>query len=133
MASVSSTVHFIAGSIAFICQPVGSLISAIIVEFFGRKWSMIIVNIPFLVGWLLYAFSSSIPMLFAANVILGFGIGFMEGPIMTYLGETCQPNTRALITSFPGRYRQQYLRLCYFWTTLYLKVYDSEKVILLHV
>jgi hypothetical protein len=41
-------------------------------------------------------------MLFAANIILGMGIGFMEAPIMTYLGETCQPQIRALITSFPG-------------------------------
>jgi MFS family permease len=102
--------------------------SGLTVEFFGRKRSMILVNIPFLVGWLLYTFSTSIPMLFGANIILGFGIGFMEGPIMTYLGETCQPNTRALITSFPGRSKQQFLRLCYFWTTLYMNLYDSEKV-----
>jgi MFS family permease len=85
--------------------------SGLIVEFFGRKWSMILVNIPFLVGWLLYAFSTSIPMLFAANIVLGMGIGFMEAPIMTYLGETCQPNVRALITSFPGRSKQQFFWL----------------------
>jgi MFS family permease len=79
------------------------MMSGFIVEFFGRKWSMMLVNIPFLVGWLLYAFSTSIPMIFAANIILGWGIGFMEGPILTYLSETCQPNVRALITAFPGR------------------------------
>lgn len=90
------------GSIAFICQPIGSLLSGLIVEFFGRKWSMILVNIPFLTGWLLYCFSTSISMLFAANIILGMGIGFMEAPIMTYLGETCQPQIRALTTAFPG-------------------------------
>jgi SP family facilitated glucose transporter-like MFS transporter 8 len=97
-------VRCIAGSIAFICQPIGSLISGLIVEFFGRKWSMVLVNIPFLAGWLLYCFSTSITMLFTANIILGMGIGFMEAPIMTYLGETCQPQVRALITSFPGVY-----------------------------
>ncbi|KAJ9579587.1 hypothetical protein L9F63_004772, partial [Diploptera punctata] len=90
------------GSIAFICQPIGSLMSGVIVEFFGRKWSMIVVNLPFLLGWLLYSFANSIDMLFTANIILGVGIGFMEAPIMTYLGETCQPQVRALITSFPG-------------------------------
>ncbi|KDR09649.1 Solute carrier family 2, facilitated glucose transporter member 6, partial [Zootermopsis nevadensis] len=95
-------VSSVAGSIAFICQPIGSLMSGFIVEFFGRKWSMILVNIPFLLGWLLYCFSSSITMLFTANIILGMGIGFMEAPIMTYLGETCQPHLRATITSFPG-------------------------------
>jgi MFS family permease len=65
---------------------------------------MILVNIPFLEGWLLYCFSTSITTLFTANIILGMGIGFMEAPIMTYLGETCQPQLRALITSFPGAY-----------------------------
>jgi SP family facilitated glucose transporter-like MFS transporter 8 len=88
--------------------------SGLIVEFFGRKLSMILVNIPFLIGWLLYAFSHSIPMLFAANIILGMGIGFMEAPIMTYLGETCQPKVRALITSFPGTSTQQFFSLCDF-------------------
>jgi MFS family permease len=92
----------VSGSIAFICQPIGSLMSSFIVEFFGRKWSMFLVNIPFLAGWLVYSFSASISMLFAANIILGLGIGFMEAPIMTYLSETCQPQLRALITSFPG-------------------------------
>ncbi|XP_069673780.1 facilitated trehalose transporter Tret1-like [Periplaneta americana] len=90
------------GSIAFICQPIGSLISGLIVEFFGRRWSMILVNIPFLAGWLLYSFANSVEMLFVANITLGVGIGFMEAPIMTYLGETCQPEIRAIITSTPG-------------------------------
>jgi SP family facilitated glucose transporter-like MFS transporter 8 len=104
-------VRFIAGSIAFICQPIGSLMSGLIVECFGRKWSMILVNMPFLAGWLLYCFSTSITMLFTANIILGMGIGFMEAPIMTHLGETCQPQIRALTTSFPGAY-SLYLCAC---------------------
>jgi hypothetical protein len=53
-------------------------------------------------GWLLYCFSSSVPMLFAANIILGLGMGFMEAPVLTYLGETCQPQVRDHVTSFLG-------------------------------
>jgi MFS family permease len=76
--------------------------SGAIVEFFGRKWSMIIVNAPFLLGWVLYSVSNSLTMLYITNVILGIGIGFMEAPIMTYIAETCQPDLRALLTSLPG-------------------------------
>jgi MFS family permease len=76
--------------------------SGAIVEFFGRKWSMIIVNAPFLLGWVLYSVSNSLTMLYVTNVILGIGIGFMEAPIMTYIAETCQPDLRALLTSLPG-------------------------------
>jgi MFS family permease len=90
------------GSIAYICQPIGSIISGAIVEFFGRKWSMIIVNAPFLLGWVLYSVSSSLTALYVTNVILGIGIGFMEAPIMTYVAETCQPELRAVLTSLPG-------------------------------
>ncbi|PSN40581.1 hypothetical protein C0J52_10776 [Blattella germanica] len=90
------------GSIAYICQPAGSVMSGFIVEFFGRKWSMIIVNFPFLIGWILYSVSHSVAMLYITNVILGIGIGFMEAPIMTYTAEICQPEIRPVLTSLPG-------------------------------
>ncbi|KAJ9579588.1 hypothetical protein L9F63_004773, partial [Diploptera punctata] len=90
------------GSIAFICQPLGSIMSGFIVEFFGRKWSMILVNMPFLLGWILYSVSNSVVMLYVTNVILGIGIGFMEAPIMTYIAETCQPELRGILASMIG-------------------------------
>ncbi|PSN40582.1 hypothetical protein C0J52_10777 [Blattella germanica] len=90
------------GSIAYICQPAGSVMSGFIVEFFGRKWSMIIVNLPFLIGWILYSVSHSVAMLYTTNVILGVGIGFMEAPILTYVAETCQPELRAILTALLG-------------------------------
>jgi MFS family permease len=91
-------------SIAFICQPIDGLISGLIMESVGRKWSMIIVNIPFLVGWLLYHFATSILSLFVTNVILGIGIGFMDAPLMTYTAETCQTEQRNILTSVPGEW-----------------------------
>lgn len=96
-------VRFIfSASIAFICQPIGCVISGLLVESVGRKWAMVIVNIPFLVGWLLYHFAYCIQLLYAANVILGIGIGFVEAPIMTYTAETCETEVRDILTSIPG-------------------------------
>ncbi|KAJ4449190.1 hypothetical protein ANN_00587, partial [Periplaneta americana] len=92
----------LSGSIAYIFQPFGSVMSGVIVEFFGRKWSMIIVNLPFLVGWILYSVSNSLVMLYVTNAIIGVGIGFMEAPMMTYIAETCQPDMRAVLTSIPS-------------------------------
>lgn len=63
---------------------------------------MIIVNAPFLLGWILYSVSRSLTMLYVTNVILGIGIGFMEAPIMTYIAESSQPDLRAILTSLPG-------------------------------
>ncbi|KAJ4449191.1 hypothetical protein ANN_00588 [Periplaneta americana] len=90
------------GSIAYIVEPIGSVLSGTITEFFGRKWSMILVNLPFLVGWILYSVSYSLTMLYVSNVIIGIGIGFMEAPIMTYIAETSQPDIRVILTSIPS-------------------------------
>ncbi|XP_069675807.1 facilitated trehalose transporter Tret1-like [Periplaneta americana] len=110
------------GSIAYIFQPLGSVMSGTIVEFFGRKWSMIIVNLPFLVGWILYSVSNSLAMLYATNVIIGIGIGFMEAPIMTYIAETCQPDMRAVLTSIPSVVVQ-----CSFFITYVMGMLTSWK------
>ncbi|KAJ9579589.1 hypothetical protein L9F63_004774, partial [Diploptera punctata] len=73
------------GSIAFICQPLGSLMSGMIVEFFGRKWSMIIVNLPFLVGWIMYSSANSVTILYITNVILGIGVMIHVSFFVIYL------------------------------------------------
>ncbi|PSN40580.1 hypothetical protein C0J52_10775 [Blattella germanica] len=83
--SISDTEASWLGSIAFICQPVGSIMSGLIVEFFGRKWSMIIVNVPFLVGWILYSVANSVTILYITNVILGIGVMIHVSFFVVYL------------------------------------------------
>lgn len=74
-------------SVAYICQPVGSVLSGIVLEPLGRKRSMILVNIPHIIAWLMLYFAGSLTELFIAAVLLGLGVGFMEAPIITYVGE----------------------------------------------
>lgn len=75
------------GSIAYICQPVGSVLSGIILEPLGRKRSMILVNIPHIIGWFMLHFAGSLEEMYTAAILLGLGVGFMEAPIVTYVGE----------------------------------------------
>ena len=89
-------------SIAFIFQPIGSIASGIILEPLGRKKSMILVNIPHIIGWLMLYFATSLKELYIAAVLLGLGVGFMEAPIVTYVGEICQPSIRGILTSCAG-------------------------------
>lgn len=58
---------FIAASIAFIMQPIGSVASGIVLEPLGRKKSMILVNAPHILGWLLLYYASSITDLYIAG------------------------------------------------------------------
>ena len=89
---------------------------------------MIIVNAPFLVGWILYSVSRSLTMLYVTNVILGIGIGFMEAPIMTYIAESSQPDLRAILTSLPGAGLYWILRNDFiFYTVLLPHSYNKGK------
>lgn len=118
------------GSIIYICQPIGSIFSAITtgeyifvrlrtffecirsfnlslcanfsqnLDYFGRKWGMIIVNVPFAIAWFLMYQAKHVSHLFIANSLLGLSVGLMESPVMTYLGEISEPATRGILISY---------------------------------
>lgn len=75
------------GSIGYIMEPLGSILSGWISEPLGRKRAMMIVNIPHLFAWLLLYYSTTLWEIFLANILLGLGVGVMEAPIITYVGE----------------------------------------------
>ncbi|KAK9508886.1 hypothetical protein O3M35_006338 [Rhynocoris fuscipes] len=63
----------------------------------GRKRSMFYLQIPIFIGWILPYFASSVWELYIASSIMGLGIGFMQAPIATYIGEVCLPRYRGLL------------------------------------
>lgn len=77
----------ITGSIAYISQPIGSMFSGWLSEPIGRKKAMILVNIPHIIAWTMLIFATTAEEVFIAAVLLGLGVGFMEAPIITYVGE----------------------------------------------
>lgn len=75
------------GSIVYVGKLFGSLSCGFASEYFGRRNSMILINIPHLIAFALFYFSTSIWEVFVANVLLGFGSGFMKAPCSTYISE----------------------------------------------
>lgn len=57
------------------------------IDSLGRKWAMIVVNIPFAIAWLLLYRASDVSMIFVAITLMGLAIGLMESPVITYIGE----------------------------------------------
>lgn len=53
----------------------------------GRKKAMFLVNIPHLIAWTLLYYSTTLNEIFVAHILLGLGVGLMEAPIVTYVGE----------------------------------------------
>ncbi|KAI5742348.1 hypothetical protein M8J77_006396 [Diaphorina citri] len=90
------------GSILFLIHPLGAVISGYLVEAAGRKKVMILVCIPFFVGWMLLYYAKSVLMILAGTTAMGIGIGFCEGPIISYLGEVCEPRMRGSLTLLTG-------------------------------
>jgi len=98
----SITFLHLAGSLPYICQPIGSLSSGFLVQWLGRKKSMMIINIPYCVGCIMISMAPSITVLFLANVLLGTTIGLTEAPINSYFGEICQPELRSILAGSAG-------------------------------
>lgn len=48
---------------------------------------MILVNIPHIIAWLMLYQAGSLEEMYIAAILLGLGVGFMEAPIVTYVGE----------------------------------------------
>lgn len=61
---------------------------------------MLIVNVPFIIGWFMLYNATSVVEVFIANSCLGFGVGLMESPILTYIGEICEPTVRGVMIAY---------------------------------
>ncbi|KAK9506888.1 hypothetical protein O3M35_008739 [Rhynocoris fuscipes] len=90
--------------ILLIMQPLGSVLSGVIQDILGRKRCMLMVNLPQLIGWILIYYAKSVEVLFIAAVTMGFSIGFMEAPTLSYVGEISQPHLRGTLASFTSVY-----------------------------
>lgn len=53
----------------------------------GRKRGMMLVNIPLVIAWFMMYNATSVCQIFVANSLLGLGVGLMESPVITYIGE----------------------------------------------
>lgn len=80
---------------AAVCAIIGTIINM-----FGRKRTMLLMVLPFLIGWALVIWAVSIEMLYVGRVLLGISGGafFVMAPI--YIGEIAQKDIRGALGSF---------------------------------
>lgn len=80
---------------AFICFPIGQL-----ANWFGRKWTMISLVIPFTIGWALVIWAQNIAMMYAGRVLLGIAGGAFCVTAPMYTGEIAQSEVRGSLGSY---------------------------------
>lgn len=70
----------ISASLGVISNPLGALMSGTIMEVWGRKTTLQVASIPFLIGWLLMAYADNYMSLCVGRFITGVAIGkFLVG------------------------------------------------------
>lgn len=87
-------------SMSSIGTPIGCLMSGYMMDVLGRKRSLIITEIPALLGWILIAFATDIRMIYAGRFFVGLGSGMVGAPARVYTGEVSQPHLRGMLTAF---------------------------------
>lgn len=80
------------GSITYLGKLFGSIVCGFASEQFGRRNSMLLINIPLFITFGLYYYSDSVSEVFIASILLGFSTGFLKAPSSTYIAETRQAN-----------------------------------------
>ncbi|XP_069702961.1 facilitated trehalose transporter Tret1-2 homolog [Periplaneta americana] len=82
------------------CLTCGPLLDA-----FGRRRTLLLVNVPLIVGWLTYFMTptpSPIYLLYIARVLNGFGGGMASVPARVYCGEMVNKTLRSILMTWPS-------------------------------
>ncbi|XP_019876119.2 facilitated trehalose transporter Tret1 isoform X3 [Aethina tumida] len=82
-------------SLGAVTNPIGSILSGVFAEYFGRKRSIQISSVPFLIGWLCIGFATDINWLYAGRLITGIAAG-MSTACYTYVSEISTPENRGI-------------------------------------
>lgn len=77
----------------------GALIAGDLADWFGRRSTIILGCIVFLVGVILQTASKTLALLATGRIIAGFGVGFVSAIIILYMSEICPKKVRGAIVS----------------------------------
>ena len=84
-------------SIVAIGSMFGSLASGPVLAILGPKRTVTVSHIPFLIGWIMIIFGTSIPVLIIGRFLSGFSVGFCNGPVAIYTMEISTPEIRGIL------------------------------------
>ncbi|XP_055312540.1 facilitated trehalose transporter Tret1 isoform X2 [Sitodiplosis mosellana] len=86
-------------SINLLCVPLGCFLSGMLTEPTGKRRAMQLVNVPMIVSWLLFYFSTNVNYLYTGLCLSGLSGGLMEAPVLTYVAEVTQPQFRGMLAA----------------------------------
>lgn len=88
-------------SIHSAATPIGSLLSGLLMDCYGRKTTLQIAGLPLIVGWFLIAFSQNYVTLMIGRFVAGLSTGLTASTGQVLVGEITQPQLRGILSSMP--------------------------------
>ncbi|XP_076632356.1 facilitated trehalose transporter Tret1 isoform X1 [Colletes latitarsis] len=79
--------------------PIGCFVSGPVSQYLGRKRTMLMTTVPFIIAWLIFHYATNAGMLFIALAMTGLTGGLLEAPVMTYVAEVTQPHLRGILSA----------------------------------
>jgi MFS family permease len=103
-----ATVHSLfcsAASLAAIATPIGCLVTGVLLDWLGRRRTLMVVNTPAVLGWLLIATAShSEPwftyQLYAGRLLTGLATGMSSSPATVYVSEVADKSLRGMMVTW---------------------------------
>lgn len=65
----------------------------------GRRKTLLITEIPLIIGWATIALATSTHMIYAGRLLTGLGSGMVGAPARVYTSEVTQPHLRGMLTA----------------------------------
>lgn len=72
----------------------GCLLAGFLMDRFGRKMTLLILNVPFVIGWCIISMSNSMFWLLFGRILTGFCVGVLSPTAPMYLSEITDPKYR---------------------------------------
>ncbi|XP_069704012.1 facilitated trehalose transporter Tret1-like [Periplaneta americana] len=86
-------------SLSSVTTPIGCIVSGYLMDLIGRKRTLIITEIPLILGWILISTSSAVEMIYVGRLLVGLGSGMVGAPARVYTGEVTQPHLRGMLSA----------------------------------
>lgn len=80
---------------------VGGLLGGPSIDFFGRKWTLLMTDAFLMLAWTMNYFAQDYYYLYVSRSLVGVGVGFASLTFPVYLGETIQPEVRGTLGLLP--------------------------------
>lgn len=96
----TSQVEILVGSLN-VCSLIGSLASGKTSDLIGRRFTIVLAALTFLMGAILMGLAPSFPFLMAGRVVAGIGVGYSLMIAPVYVAELSPALNRGFLTSLP--------------------------------